>query len=134
MGDIYSAALSSPQADFRRDGMLYCTSEVQGFLFEAKLLKEHRHASVKRDLQLLAQRLDAVQDAARVLPLIRFHQTDQQMLGSHTLLHTFRVNLCAGLAEAVPHVHTLNLVHKMIDPKTYFSCRTVRNASQNRSY
>jgi serine/threonine protein kinase len=117
-----------------------CTSKVQDFLFEAKSYKEHSHASVKRDLQLLAQRLDAAQDAAGVLPLIGFRdepskeefhlvfQIDQQMLGSHTLLHkfrhtqeppslNFRMNLCAGLAEAILHVHSLNLVHKNVRPE-----------------
>lgn len=55
-------------------------------------------------------------------------QIDQQMLGSHTLLHKSHhtqdsstlnscMNLCAGLAEAVLHVHSLSLVHKNVRPE-----------------
>ncbi|KAF2245897.1 HET-s/LopB domain protein [Trematosphaeria pertusa] len=110
------------------------------FVIESRAYKAATRDWVKTNLRFLAQRLAAAQLAEGILPLVGCRedsvrqefqlafcansyaasaQTLQLLYCEKKTLPTlnFRLGLCANLAEAILHVHTLGLVHKNIRPE-----------------
>ncbi|KAE8351249.1 hypothetical protein BDV28DRAFT_23389 [Aspergillus coremiiformis] len=114
--------------------------EVRQFLCETKTYTDFSKATVRENLGILSQKLEAAdKEDPGILPILGFRDEPQEhqfelifiipqgartvqaldkYMHDHMSMPSFnhRVDLCLQLAEAVLHVHSVHLVHKSLRP------------------